>query len=193
MPVTIYHNPKCSKSRQTLELLRERGIEPHVVEYLKTPLGEKELDALLKKLRMEPRALMRTKEDAYEEAGLANEKLTRKQLIAAMAACPPRNNPQPMPPSPLPAAGYDPGPIDAAAPDIQPGADGVSCLSAMDCRSGVCEGVGCSVDEPGTCMPEDRRCTRDLHAYCGCDGATFRASGSCPGKRVAAREACANP
>ena len=88
MPVTIYHNPKCSKSRQTLELLRARGIEPQVVEYLKTPLGEQELDGLLKKLGMEPRALMRTKEDAYEAAGLADQKLTRKQLIAAMVEHP---------------------------------------------------------------------------------------------------------
>jgi len=88
MPVTIYHNPKCSKSRQTLELLRERGIEPRVVEYLKTPLDDEALDALLKKLGMEPRALMRTKEDAYEEAGLADAKLTRKQLIAAMVEHP---------------------------------------------------------------------------------------------------------
>ncbi len=88
MPVTIYHNPKCTKSRQTLELLRARGIEPRVVEYLKTPLGEQELEALLKKLGMEPRALMRTKEDAYAEAGLADAKLTRKQLIAALSAQP---------------------------------------------------------------------------------------------------------
>jgi arsenate reductase len=88
MPVTIYHNPKCSKSRQTLELLRARGIEPQVVEYLKTPPDEKTLDGLLKKLGMEPRALMRTKEDAYAEAGLGNPKLTREQLIAALATHP---------------------------------------------------------------------------------------------------------
>jgi arsenate reductase len=85
MPVTIYHNPKCSKSRQTLELLRARGIEPQVVEYLKTPLDSQQIEVLLKKLGMEPRQLMRTKEDAYEAAGLANTKLTREQLVAAMA------------------------------------------------------------------------------------------------------------
>ena len=88
MPVTIYHNPKCSKSRQTLELLRERGIEPQVVEYLKTPLPAQQIEALLKKLGMEPRQLMRTKEDAYEAGGLANTELTREQLVAAMAEHP---------------------------------------------------------------------------------------------------------
>src|SRR5262245_22410646 len=88
MPVTIYHNPKCSKSRQTLELLRERGLTPNVIDYLKTPPSAKELDALLKKLAIEPRALMRTKEDAYREAGLDDPELTRAQLVAAMALHP---------------------------------------------------------------------------------------------------------
>ena len=88
MPVTIYHNPKCSKSRQTLELLRARGLEPQVVEYLKTPLDEAQIEALLEKLGIEPRALMRTQEDAYREAGLADPKLTHQQLVAAMAEHP---------------------------------------------------------------------------------------------------------
>jgi arsenate reductase len=88
MSVTIYHNPKCSKSRQTLELLRERGIEPKVVEYLKTPLDVEQIEALLKKLGVEPRALMRTKEAPYEAAGLDDPKLTREQLVSAMAAHP---------------------------------------------------------------------------------------------------------
>ena len=88
MPVTIYHNPKCSKSRETLELLRARGLEPQVVEYLKTPLDEAQIEALLEKLGIEPRALMRTQEDAYREAGLADPKLTRPQLVAAMAEHP---------------------------------------------------------------------------------------------------------
>ena len=88
MDVTIYHNPKCTKSRETLALLQERGIEPKVVEYLKTPPSAAQLDAILKRLGIEPRALLRTKEPAYKEAGLDNPKLTRKQLIAAMVANP---------------------------------------------------------------------------------------------------------
>ena len=63
----IYHNPKCSKSRQTLELLKAEGIEPEVIEYLKTPLKESEVLDLLKKMDAEPQALVRTKEDIYKE------------------------------------------------------------------------------------------------------------------------------
>src|SRR5262245_42971698 len=88
MDVTIYHNPKCTKSRETLALLEQRGIEPKVVEYLKTPPSAAELDAILERLGIEPRALLRTKEAAYVEAGLDDPKLTRKQLIAAMVANP---------------------------------------------------------------------------------------------------------
>jgi arsenate reductase len=88
MDVVIYHNPKCSKSRQALELLRERGIEPRIVEYLKTPPSARELDAILKKLGIDPRALLRTKEAAYEQAGLGDPALTRAELIAAMVENP---------------------------------------------------------------------------------------------------------
>lgn len=88
MSVTIYHNPKCSKSRQTLALLAQRGIEPRVVEYLKTPPSAAELDAILNKLGIEPRALLRTQEEAYQSAGLADPALTRGQLIARMVANP---------------------------------------------------------------------------------------------------------
>ena len=88
MAVTIYHNPRCSKSRQTLQLLRDRGIEPEVVEYLKTPPGADELDAMLAKLGIEPRALMRTKESAYREAGMADDGLSRRALIDLMVANP---------------------------------------------------------------------------------------------------------
>lgn len=88
MTVTIYHNPKCTKSRQTLALLEQRGIAVHVVEYLKTPPSAAELDAILERLGLEPRALMRTKEDAYAQLGLAAAELTRAQLIAAMVAHP---------------------------------------------------------------------------------------------------------
>ena len=62
MPVTIYHNPRCSKSRQTLQLLRDRGVEPEIVEYLKSPPDAKTLAELLKKLGLVPRELMRRRE-----------------------------------------------------------------------------------------------------------------------------------
>jgi arsenate reductase (glutaredoxin) len=88
MTVTIYHNPKCTKSRETLALLEQRGLKPKVIEYLKTPPSAAQLDAILKQLGLEPRALMRTKEAAFKEAGLDDPKLTREQLIAAMAEHP---------------------------------------------------------------------------------------------------------
>ena len=88
MTVTIWHNPRCSKSRQTLALLRERGIEPEIVEYLKTPPAAGEIEAVLDKLGMEPRDLMRRKEAAYREAGLDDPSLGRRPLVEAMAAHP---------------------------------------------------------------------------------------------------------
>ena len=88
MAVTIYHNPRCSKSRQTLQLLQDRGIEPEIVEYLKAPPSADEMDAVLAKLRIEPRALMRTKEAAYREAGMSDRQLSRRQLIELMVAIP---------------------------------------------------------------------------------------------------------
>ena len=88
MAVTIYHNPRCSKSRQTLQLLRDRGIEPEIVDYLKTPPSADEIDAVLSKLGLEPRAAMRGKEAAYREAGMADESLSRRALIDLMAANP---------------------------------------------------------------------------------------------------------
>ena len=88
MSVTIYHIPRCSKSRQTLALLQERGVEPTVVEYLKSPPSAAQLDRILKALGKQPRELMRKKEAAYKEAGLDDEALTRKQLLAAMVEHP---------------------------------------------------------------------------------------------------------
>jgi len=84
MTVTIYHNPRCTKSRQTLELLRQRGIEPEVVEYLKTPPGAAELEAILGLLGLAPRELMRRKEAAYSDAGLDDPGLSRAALVRAM-------------------------------------------------------------------------------------------------------------
>lgn len=86
--VKIYHNPRCSKSRQTLALLRENGHEPEVVEYLKTPPTARELDAILKKLGIEPDALLRKKDAAYTELGLAGKDLPRDGLIQIMAENP---------------------------------------------------------------------------------------------------------
>jgi len=88
MKVRIYHNPRCSKSRQTLDLLHQHGVEPEIVEYLKTPPTVSELDQLLKLLKLEPRELMRTKETEYKELGLAEPTLSRQALIEAMVAHP---------------------------------------------------------------------------------------------------------
>jgi len=86
--VTIYHNPRCGTSRKTLELIRKKGIEPRVIEYLKTPPTAKELDDILKLLSMEPRELMRTKEPEHSKYKLDDPKLTRADLIAAMVKHP---------------------------------------------------------------------------------------------------------
>ncbi|MDH3231264.1 MAG: arsenate reductase (glutaredoxin) [Alphaproteobacteria bacterium] len=88
MSVTIYHNPRCNKSRQTLQLLRDRGIEPQIVEYLDTPPDAKTLDGFLTKLGMEPRQLMRRKEAPYKVLELADPSLDRQVLVAAMVANP---------------------------------------------------------------------------------------------------------
>lgn len=72
MTVTIWHNPRCSKSRQTLELLRQNDVEPEIVEYLKEAPGAEEISAVLKKLGIGPRALMRTKEKVYKDLGLGD-------------------------------------------------------------------------------------------------------------------------
>jgi len=86
--VTIYHNPRCGKSRAALELLRGRKIEPVIVEYLKTPPSAAELAAILTKLGIGARDLMRTKEPEYKALKLDNPKLTESRLIAAMIAHP---------------------------------------------------------------------------------------------------------
>ena len=88
MRTTIYHNPRCSKSRQTLALLEERGIGPRVVEYLKTPPSAAELKTILKKLGLRPRDLMRKGEPLYAELGLKDRDLDDDALIALMVANP---------------------------------------------------------------------------------------------------------
>lgn len=84
MSIEIYHNPRCSKSRQTLELIREKGVEPEITEYLKTPPDRKTLERILNMLGLEPRDLMRKKEREYKELGLDDPNLTRSDLIQAM-------------------------------------------------------------------------------------------------------------
>jgi len=88
MSVTIYHNPRCSKSRATLALLESRGIDPEIIHYLETPPDAERLDALLDMLDCEPREAMRRKEAPYAALGLDEPTLTRGALIEAMVANP---------------------------------------------------------------------------------------------------------
>lgn len=84
----IFHNPRCSKSRQTLALLEEKGIQPDVVRYLDTPPSASELTAILKQLGKSPRELMRKGETEYKELGLDDSSLSDEQLIEAMVTHP---------------------------------------------------------------------------------------------------------
>ncbi len=85
MSITIYHNPRCSKSRQTLQLLEEKGIQPEIIRYLDQPPSVETLENLLAKLGMEdPRQLMRKKEAEYKALGLDDPALERQALLEAM-------------------------------------------------------------------------------------------------------------
>ena len=84
MTATIYHNPRCSKSRATLALLEENGVTPEIVEYLETPPSKAELSTILDRLGMQPRELIRKKEEPYKALNLADESLDRDALIDAM-------------------------------------------------------------------------------------------------------------
>lgn len=86
--IVIYHNPRCSKSRQTLALIRDRGVEPEIVEYLKTPLDGEALRDLLRMLGMTARDLVRSGEAPYRELGLADPDTSEDDLVAAVAANP---------------------------------------------------------------------------------------------------------
>jgi arsenate reductase len=86
--VTIYHNPRCSKSRETLKLLEEKGIQPTVIEYLKDTPSKTELQSIISALECSPRELMRTKEAEYKELALDNPELSDDQLLDAMIATP---------------------------------------------------------------------------------------------------------
>jgi arsenate reductase len=83
-PVVIYHNPRCTKSRETLALLQAHGVNPQVVEYLQTPLRAAELKVLIGKLGIEPHGLLRTKEAAYRELNLS-PKSSLDTITAAIA------------------------------------------------------------------------------------------------------------
>lgn len=89
----------------------------------------------------------------------------------------------PVPPAPEPPP--PPAPATAAG-SVD---DGGACNEAAECKSGTCEGKGCGLNE-GRCAPKERRCTRDLRVYCGCDGKEFRGSGTCPGQRYDKQAAC---
>lgn len=88
MDVTIYHNPRCSKSRQTLQLLEEKGINPTVRLYLEDSPSAEELTAVIAKLGISPRELLRKGEDAYKENQLSNKELSDATLINAMVEFP---------------------------------------------------------------------------------------------------------
>lgn len=86
--LTLYHNPRCSKSRAALELLEARGLTPNVVRYLETPLNAAQIKALLGKLGISARQLLRSGEDEYKMLQLADESLSEAQLIDAIAQYP---------------------------------------------------------------------------------------------------------
>ena len=86
--VKIWHNPKCGTSRNALALLRERGIEPEIIEYLKTPPSIAELSGMVKRSGLGARAFVRSKEKLYSELNLSDPKLTDAQIVKALAENP---------------------------------------------------------------------------------------------------------
>ncbi len=88
VPITIYHNPSCGTSRNTLALIRNAGIEPTIIEYLKTPPDRSTLESLIERMSIRPRDLLRQKGTPYEELGLRADHWTDAQLIDHMLAQP---------------------------------------------------------------------------------------------------------
>ena len=86
--LTIYHNNRCSKSRQTLALIEEKGIKPNIINYLDTPPDKNILRSLLKKLGLKARDIIRSGEEAYKKLNLKDSSLTEDQLLAAIVAHP---------------------------------------------------------------------------------------------------------
>jgi arsenate reductase len=88
MAVTIWHNPKCATSRKVLEMIRQKGIEPQIIEYVKTPPSGADIKTALREMGLTPRELLRRKGTPYDELGLDDPKLSDAALIAAMAKHP---------------------------------------------------------------------------------------------------------
>jgi arsenate reductase (glutaredoxin) len=88
MTITIYHNPACGTSRNTLAMIRQSGVEPRVIEYLKTPPSRQELQRLIRAMGSTPRALLREKGTPYKELGLDDPKWSDEELIGFMLAHP---------------------------------------------------------------------------------------------------------
>ena len=86
--LTLYHNPRCSKSRGALELLAQRGLTPKVINYLETPPSAEELQLIIARLGIPARQLLRSGEEEYKTLGLADPSLSDRQLIEAMVAHP---------------------------------------------------------------------------------------------------------
>jgi len=84
LSIKIFHNPRCSKSRQTLQLLEDNNVQPEIIEYLKQAPSKAELESVLNLLGMNPRELMRKGESVYKELNLADESLSKDQLLAAI-------------------------------------------------------------------------------------------------------------
>ncbi|HEX7704623.1 MAG TPA: hypothetical protein VF403_27975 [Kofleriaceae bacterium] len=115
-------------------------------------------------------------------------------LLLALASCagpanaPPTASQPPITPAPVVETPRPAPPPQSTDHPVRP--DGDSCLGSAECASGVCEGMGCDDQHPGTCARAQRICTRDARPYCGCDGKQFTASGTCPRQRFASRGAC---
>lgn len=88
MPITIYHNPRCSKSRQTLSLLEDKGMEIDIIEYLKTPPDAATLKAIITKLGITAKDLLRKGEEEYKQAGLDKKNISEDDIINAMVKYP---------------------------------------------------------------------------------------------------------
>ena len=88
MSISIYHNPRCSKSRQTLELIRSKDLEPKIIHYLESPPSVEDIQHFLRGLNMSARELMRRKESLYQELNLDNKALDEQQLIEAICQNP---------------------------------------------------------------------------------------------------------
>lgn len=88
MGIKIYYNPHCSKSRKTLEILEQRKLSPEVIDYVKNPPNEQELEQLLSLLKLEPIDILRTTDPTFKQAGLDDPMISRADQIEALLSCP---------------------------------------------------------------------------------------------------------